>query len=88
MICRAGILNNTIKLGKNERMQAQDNNYCNHKFNKKKKPKFLFLLWILPIFLSWIVMRCAIWYHLYNLKNVKNTHAGELLSLFCVSRWF
>ena len=20
------------------------------------------------------VMRCAIWYHLYNLKNVKNTH--------------
>ena len=22
------------------------------------------------------VMRCAIWYHLYNLKNVKNTHRG------------
>ena len=22
------------------------------------------------------VMRCAIWYHLYNLKNVKNTHGG------------
>ena len=23
------------------------------------------------------VMLCAIWYHLYNLKNVKNTHGGE-----------
>ena len=25
-----------------------------------------------------IVMFCAIWYHLYNLKNVKNTHGGML----------
>ena len=25
------------------------------------------------------VMLCAIWYHLYNLKNVKNTHRGVLL---------
>ena len=24
-------------------------------------------------------MQCAIWYHLYNLKNVKNTHGGVLL---------
>ena len=24
-------------------------------------------------------VRCAIWYHLYNLKNVKNTHGGVLL---------
>ena len=24
-------------------------------------------------------MLCAIWYHLYDLKNVKNTHGGELL---------
>ena len=24
-------------------------------------------------------MRCAIWYHLYNLKNVKNTHGVVLL---------
>ena len=23
-------------------------------------------------------MRCAIWYHLYNLKNVKNTYGGML----------
>ena len=26
-----------------------------------------------------IVMRCAIWYNLYNLKKVKNTHGGVLL---------
>ena len=24
-------------------------------------------------------MRCAIWYHLYNLNNVKNTYGGVLL---------
>ena len=26
-------------------------------------------------------MRCAIWYHLYNLKNMKNTHGGVLVKL-------
>ena len=25
------------------------------------------------------VMRCAIWYHLYNLKNVKKIHGGVLI---------
>ena len=25
------------------------------------------------------VMCCPFWYHLYNLKNLKNTHGGELL---------
>ena len=25
------------------------------------------------------VMLCGIWYHLYNLKNVENTHGGVLL---------
>ena len=25
------------------------------------------------------VMRCASWYHLYNLKNVKNTRGGVLI---------
>ena len=24
-------------------------------------------------------MRCAIWYHLYNLKNVKNNNEGVLI---------
>ena len=28
--------------------------------------------------MSAYVMRCAIWYLLYNLKNVKNTHGGVL----------
>ena len=27
------------------------------------------------------VMLCAIWHHLYNLKNVENTHSGVLLSV-------
>ena len=30
-------------------------------------------------YLNIFVMRCAIWYQLYNLKNVKNTHRGVLL---------
>ena len=25
------------------------------------------------------VVRCVIWYHLYNFRNVKNTHGGVLL---------
>ena len=25
------------------------------------------------------VVRCAIWYHLYNLKNLKNTHRRVLI---------
>ena len=25
------------------------------------------------------MVRCAIWYHLYNLKNMKNTHGGVLI---------
>ena len=31
------------------------------------------------------VVRYAIWYHLYNLKNVKNTHGGVLI--LCFSRF-
>ena len=27
------------------------------------------------------MMRCTIWHHLYNLKNVKNTHGGVLISV-------
>ena len=27
------------------------------------------------------VMHCVIWYHLHNLKNVKNTYGGVLLSV-------
>ena len=31
------------------------------------------------VFLIVFVMRCTIWYRLYNLKNVKKTHGGVLL---------
>ena len=30
-------------------------------------------------FSCWIVMRFAIWYHLYNLNNMKNIHGVVLL---------
>ena len=30
-------------------------------------------------------MLYAIWYHLYNLKNVKNTHGGVLLLVNCTN---
>ena len=35
-------------------------------------------------------MRCAIWYHLFNLKNVKNTHEGVLLltKVTLLDGWF
>ena len=32
------------------------------------------------------VMRYAIWYHLHNLKNVKNTHGGVYMCLILLSR--
>ena len=33
-------------------------------------------------------MRCAIWYHLYNLKNVKNTHEGLSNDFRIIGNWF
>ena len=35
-------------------------------------------------------MCCAIWYQLYNLKNVKNTHGGVslLVKLQAKSKWY
>ena len=33
------------------------------------------------LYLHMYVMLCAIWYHLYNSKNVKNTQGGVLLSV-------
>ena len=32
-------------------------------------------------------MRCAIWYHLYNLKSVKNTHGGVLILKINTPPW-
>ena len=48
---------------------------------------------VLKISMTYVV-RCAIWYHLYNLKNVKNTHRGVLLlvklqaSAFKLYKWY
>ena len=39
-----------------------------------------FICWLIVIFFTMNVMRCAIWHYLHNLKNVKNTH-GEVLLL-------
>ena len=35
-----------------------------------------------PLNVAKYMMRWAIWYHLYNLKNEKNTHGGVLLLVF------
>ena len=32
-----------------------------------------------PTYKNTHVMRCEMWYHLYNLKNAKNTHGGVLI---------
>ena len=32
-------------------------------------------------------MRCAIWYHMYNLKNVKNTHREVLVTKSNTPPW-
>ena len=34
-------------------------------------------------------MRCAIWYHLYNLQNVKNAYGGVLILVkLQASAWY
>ena len=38
-----------------------------------------FSSWKFSISPKLIVMLCTIWFHLYNLKDVKNTHGGVLL---------
>ena len=34
-----------------------------------------------------VMVRYAIWYHLYNLKNVKNTHGGVLILVKLQAPW-
>ena len=51
-----------------------------------RRPACYLLAWFNSNFLFYLihgdknffVMLSAIWYHLYNLKNVKNTHRGVL----------
>ena len=42
-------------------------------------PKLIKVTSILKSYLTVQPLFCAIWYHLYNLKNVKNTYGGVLL---------
>ena len=34
------------------------------------------------------VMRCGIWYHLHNLKNVKNVHGRVLILVKLYQKWY
>ena len=60
------------------------------KFIGRNSVRKLYISWTLiilvhlgfvPAYISSYVVRCVIWYHLCNLKNVKNTHRGVLLYL-------
>ena len=42
-------------------------------------PPYFILGLCFPQYLPNYVILCPIWYHLYNLKNVKNTHRVALL---------
>ena len=45
-----------------------------------KKVNFIFKKFFSCIIFGYLnVIHCAIWYHLYNLKNVRNTHGGVLI---------
>ena len=53
---------------------------CCHKIMFKYSPQVkCFWYWTKRHGMSAYVMLCAIWYYLYNFKNVKNTHGGVLL---------
>ena len=51
----------------------------NTSFVEGTMQNFIVLKMVLQLNTRNIVMRCAIWYHLYNFKNAKNTHGGVLL---------
>ena len=50
-------------------------------FNRQSKCKGKRTLTIRCITSNTYVLHCAIWYHLYNFKNVKNAHGRVLLVL-------
>ena len=61
-----------VPLSRLMKIKSLTRNYRNH--------KMFLILWKTYFWFYQYVMRCAIWYHLYNLKNVKNIH-GEVLLL-------
>ena len=38
--------------------------------------------------LTQYVVRCTIWYYLYNLKNMKDPHGGVLFMFFELYKWY
>ena len=46
---------------------------------KKRQDKSFILSALTKLWKPRIVVRFTIWYHMYNLKNVKNTHRGVLV---------
>ena len=69
-----------IKLMHDSKLVA-DSIFNGNSYDKAIRAHFLIdaaiLQHVIPA--SAFVMRFAIWYHLYNLKNVKNTHGGVLI---------
>ena len=49
------------------------------KYQMTDRKKCIFVGFFLKIYGQIYVVRCAIWYHVHNLKNVKNAHGGVLL---------
>ena len=58
---------NSIRIWKNRQSQLKLEQHNNNTLIQKR---------ILQVYLN--VVCCAIWYHSYNLKNVKNNHGGVL----------
>ena len=65
--------------------EEANRNYCGKRYSEKihkiqgKKPAMGYFLVVFFQRCSYVAqMLCAIWYHLYNLKNVKNAYGGVL----------
>ena len=61
-------------------------NLPRHNFSMTKLEKRFHLIFILFNRIHELYL-CAIWYHLYNLKNVKNTYGVVLLCKSCTPPW-
>ena len=60
---------------------------CNTRFEIRPFALLPPILWTtFPLNID--VILCAIWYHLHNLKNVRNTHGGVLLSYYLTFNYF
>ena len=67
------------KLIKNISFFSYNNNATKDLTNEVKISFILSACWDRDIIRETYVTLCTVWYHLYNFKNVKNTHRGVLL---------